>query len=122
LLKREFEMSGITRAELAVRTGKSRALISRLLGQPSNLTVDTAAQLIFAISGKEIQYGAVRPQFFSIIADPSYRPGASPVPFVSAAPGAAISKLTTIRPRGSATAPEDVVPQSNVQIKVLEVA
>jgi hypothetical protein len=46
---------GITQAELAVRTGKSREIISRLLGQPSNLTADTAAELLFAISGGEIE-------------------------------------------------------------------
>lgn len=60
-LTREFEKSGITRAELAVRTGKSRALISRLLGQPSNLTADTAEELLFAISGGEIEYHVVYP-------------------------------------------------------------
>lgn len=61
LLTREFEKSGISRAELAVRTGKSRALISRLLGQPSNLTCDTAAELLFAISGGEIEYRVAYP-------------------------------------------------------------
>jgi transcriptional regulator with XRE-family HTH domain len=60
-LTRKFKESGITRAELAVRTGKSRALISRLLGQPGNLTADTMAELLFAMSGEEIQYSAVRP-------------------------------------------------------------
>jgi hypothetical protein len=30
--------------------------MSRLLGQPGNLTADTAAELLFAISGGEIQY------------------------------------------------------------------
>jgi hypothetical protein len=57
----EFKKSGITRSELAFRTGKSRALISRLLGQPSNLTADTAAELLFAICGGEIQYSVAHP-------------------------------------------------------------
>jgi hypothetical protein len=60
-LMREFRRSGITQAELAVRTGKSREIISRLLGQPSNMTADTAAELIFAISGGEIEYHITYP-------------------------------------------------------------
>jgi transcriptional regulator with XRE-family HTH domain len=57
----ELKKSGITRTELATRTGKSLALISRLLGQPSNLTADTAAELLFAISGGEIEYNVTHP-------------------------------------------------------------
>jgi len=61
LLMREFRKSGITRAELAIRTGKSKAQISRLLGQPRNLTMDTLGELLFAISGKELDYGGADP-------------------------------------------------------------
>jgi transcriptional regulator with XRE-family HTH domain len=57
----EFKKSGITRAELAVRTGKSKAQISRLLGQPRNLTTDTMGELLFAISGKEMEYNSADP-------------------------------------------------------------
>jgi hypothetical protein len=60
-LTKKFKESGITRTELAIRTGKSRALISRLLGQPGNLTADTMAELLFAMSGEEIQYSTSRP-------------------------------------------------------------
>jgi hypothetical protein len=60
-LMKEFSMSGITRAELAIRTGKSRALISRLLGQPGNMTLDTMEELLFGISGKEVRYAAESP-------------------------------------------------------------
>ncbi|HUB15950.1 MAG TPA: hypothetical protein VMB34_28650 [Acetobacteraceae bacterium] len=60
-LMSEFRRSGITKAELAVRTGKSKAQISRLLGQPSNLTTDTMGELLFAMSGEELEYSGVDP-------------------------------------------------------------
>jgi hypothetical protein len=60
-IQAEFKKSGITRAQLGARTGKGSDRISRLLGQPGNLTADTSAELLFAISGAEIQYSVIYP-------------------------------------------------------------
>ena len=60
-LVREFDKSGLTRSELAVGAGKSKAQISRLLGRPTNLTTDTMGELLFAISGKTPKYRSYRP-------------------------------------------------------------
>lgn len=60
-LVREFVKSGITKSELAVRTGKSKAQISRLFGRPANLTTDTIGELLFAISGKQLELSGADP-------------------------------------------------------------
>jgi hypothetical protein len=52
----EFERSGINQATLASRLGKAPEVISRWLGTPSNWTLDTFSDLLFAISGAELQY------------------------------------------------------------------
>ncbi|HXW24198.1 MAG TPA: hypothetical protein VEK73_05585 [Xanthobacteraceae bacterium] len=56
LVQREFDDSGITKAELADRLGKGPDRISHLLGAPGNWTLDTVSDLLFAISGAEIEY------------------------------------------------------------------
>ena len=61
LVHDELERSGISQAELAVRMGKSRTRICRLLGSPGNWTHDTESDLLFAISGAEIQRTASYP-------------------------------------------------------------
>ena len=58
-LTRKFQESGITRAELAIRTGRSTEQISCLLGQPGNPTADTMAELLFAMCGEEIHYSSM---------------------------------------------------------------
>lgn len=57
-LTRKFKESGITHAELAIRTGRSTGQISCLLGQPGNLTANTMAELLFAMCGEEIHYSS----------------------------------------------------------------
>jgi len=52
----ELEKSGLTKAELADRTGKGADRIAHLLGAPGNWTLDTISSLLFAISGAEIDY------------------------------------------------------------------
>lgn len=52
----EFERSGISQAELADRLGKGPDYICRLLGSPGNWTLDTESDLLFAISGGEVEY------------------------------------------------------------------
>lgn len=43
----------LTRAELARRTGKSPAVISRLLGRPANWTLETLSSLLAGVSTEE---------------------------------------------------------------------
>lgn len=52
----ELEKSGLTKAELADRTGKGADRIAHLLGAPGNWTLDTISSLLYAISGAEIEY------------------------------------------------------------------
>jgi len=61
MIQTEFVKSGITQAQLCARMGKGSDRISRLLGQPANLTADTAAEILFAMSGGEIQYHVTYP-------------------------------------------------------------
>lgn len=56
LLLEEFEQSGLTQAELARRARKRTDVICRLLGEPSNLTLDTISDLVFAMRGGEPEY------------------------------------------------------------------
>jgi len=57
----EFENSGLTQAELAIRLGKGRDRVCRLLGAPGNWTLDTVSDLLFAISGAELDYSISKP-------------------------------------------------------------
>lgn len=50
-ITRECIEAGITNKQLAKRMRRTPAQISRLLGAPGNLTIDTIAQLSFAIKG-----------------------------------------------------------------------
>jgi transcriptional regulator with XRE-family HTH domain len=61
LLQREFKKSGITQADLALRMGKGADRISRILGSPGNLTLDTMSEVLFALSGGEPEYGVYYP-------------------------------------------------------------
>jgi hypothetical protein len=61
LVIEEFERSGITQADLAVRLGKGADQISRWLGSPGNWTLDTESDLLFAISGAEPVYNLKYP-------------------------------------------------------------
>lgn len=51
----------MTQAELARRTGKPRETISRVLGHPNNLEVNTASKMLYAISGKALAFDAYDP-------------------------------------------------------------
>jgi len=51
LVMQAFAESGITQVTLARRLGKRPEQISRLLGAPGNWTLDTFAELLFAIDG-----------------------------------------------------------------------
>ena len=59
VLKRFLEQqnSGLTKAELARRIGKSPEQITRLLGAPGNWTLDTASDLLIGIAGEELKMG-----------------------------------------------------------------
>lgn len=61
LIVREFKKSGITQAQLARRLGSTPDLISRLLGRPRNIEVDTLSEAIFAISGGYLELSVRQP-------------------------------------------------------------
>lgn len=50
----EFEKSGMSKADLARRTGRKPEVISRVLGQPGNWTLNTISDLLFALTGAEL--------------------------------------------------------------------
>lgn len=53
LILEELERSGIANARLARRLRMDAGQLSRLLGTPSNMSLDTVCDLLFAIAGKE---------------------------------------------------------------------
>lgn len=61
LLLEEFVASGMSQSELARRTGKPRETISRVLGHPNNLEINTASKMLYAISGKALAFNAYDP-------------------------------------------------------------
>lgn len=52
---KQFRDSGITKSELAARLGKDAGQLSRLLGAPGNWTLDTVAELLWAMSGTRVR-------------------------------------------------------------------
>lgn len=56
-----FARSGITQAQLARRCRKRPEVISRILGEPGNWTLNTFSDIIFAISGGEPAYSIEHP-------------------------------------------------------------
>lgn len=52
-LEKERE-SGLTRAQLARRIGRSPEVITRLLGAPGNWTIGTISDLLLGIAGEEL--------------------------------------------------------------------
>jgi plasmid maintenance system antidote protein VapI len=50
----DAQKSGLTKAELARRIGRTPDVINRWLGSPSNLTTDTICDLLLGISGEEL--------------------------------------------------------------------
>jgi len=54
--------AGVTRANIARRLGKDPAQVSRLLNSPGNWTIDTIAELLFAIDGSFLRPARHWPQ------------------------------------------------------------
>lgn len=54
--------AGVTRANIARRLGKDPAQVSRLLNMPGNWTIDTIAELLFAIDGSFLRPERYWPQ------------------------------------------------------------
>jgi hypothetical protein len=52
---------GLTKAQLARRIGRTPDQINRWLSSPSNLTVDTASDLLIGIAAEEISFSATSP-------------------------------------------------------------
>jgi DNA-binding phage protein len=61
LLLSEYVASGMSQTELAKRTGKRRETISRVLGHPTNIEINTASKILFALTGKAIKFVAYDP-------------------------------------------------------------
>ncbi|MBN13892.1 MAG: hypothetical protein CMJ15_01515 [Pelagibacterium sp.] len=58
---RKFMESGLTQATLAKRLHKEPSQISRLLGAPGNWTIDTCAEILFAIDGSALRVDSYKP-------------------------------------------------------------
>jgi hypothetical protein len=65
LLHAALKTSGMTKAALARRTGKTPDVISRLFSRPSNIEQDTLSELIFAMTGGGVAYGIDYPVAYS---------------------------------------------------------
>lgn len=61
LVLRNCVESGVTKATLARRLDKDPAQVSRLLGAPGNWTIDTVAELLFAIDGSLLRASSFQP-------------------------------------------------------------
>lgn len=61
LVIEEFKKSRISQADLARRLGKGPDIVSRWLAAPGNWRLDTVSDLLFAISGAELNYGLIYP-------------------------------------------------------------
>lgn len=61
LVVREFKKSGIIQAQLARRLDKAQDVVSRLLSRPSNMELDTLAELMFGMSGAVPAFTATYP-------------------------------------------------------------
>lgn len=61
LVIKEFKKSALSKADLARRLDMDPAQLSRLLSGPGNVTSDTASDLLFAISGAELDLGVSYP-------------------------------------------------------------
>lgn len=54
LILEAFERERVSQSDLALRLHKQPSQISRLLAAPGNWTIDTAAQLLYGISGNVV--------------------------------------------------------------------
>jgi|JI10StandDraft_1071094.scaffolds.fasta_scaffold331781_3 hypothetical protein len=61
LITRRFMESGLTKAGLAKRLGKDASQVTRLLSLPGNWTIDTCAELLFAIDGSMLSVNGYKP-------------------------------------------------------------
>ena len=61
LLTSELERSGITQAELCRRIGRDPSRISGIFSAPSNLEIDTLSDVLFGISGAQLEYAPSHP-------------------------------------------------------------
>jgi hypothetical protein len=57
----QAEKSGLTKAKLARKIGKTPDVINRWLGSPNNIQIDTACDLILGISGEELHLSVSSP-------------------------------------------------------------
>lgn len=57
----EFEASGISKATLARRLRKDPSQLTRWLGSPGNWEIDSVSNVLFAISGGELNFSVGHP-------------------------------------------------------------
>lgn len=58
---KQFRKSGLSQAELASRLGKGTDRINKILSAPGNWTLDTIAELLFAINGGVVSFDVAFP-------------------------------------------------------------
>lgn len=61
LVVNEFKRSGLSQADLARRLGKKPDIVCRWLAAPTNWTLNSISDLLFAISGAETTYALNHP-------------------------------------------------------------
>nr|WP_306267616.1 helix-turn-helix transcriptional regulator [Pararhizobium sp. IMCC3301] len=54
LLHKEIRAAELSQVEICRRTGKDKSQLSRILGAPNNITLDTLSDLFLAITGKQL--------------------------------------------------------------------
>lgn len=61
LILEKLVESNLTQAEVCKRLGRRPDVVCRWIGAPGNWTLDTVSDLLFAISGEEIEYRTADP-------------------------------------------------------------
>ena len=61
LILEKLVESKLTQAEICKRLGRRPDVVCRWIGAPGNWTLDTVSDLLFAISGEEIDYQTADP-------------------------------------------------------------
>lgn len=61
MIHKEFQNSGLTKAELACRLGKGADRVNKIMAAPGNWTLDTISELLYAINGGIIEFDISQP-------------------------------------------------------------
>lgn len=111
LILGEFRRAGITQTTLAARLGHKMAdRVCRYLRSPANWTIETVAELLFAICGKLIGFRAIDPLREHVLATTT---NAQPTVIIVNFPTGA-----TTSPTGATTSPISRIGPANDQFKL----